>query len=500
MGMRCSVIIPCYNGMDLTRACVASLVSQTGAHDLEILLVDNGSTDGTHRLDTMHASVRVLRQPRNLGFAGGVNAGIRAARHPLLLVLNNDTQAAPNLLDELWRGLDSDPRIGAIAPVSNHVKGPAMLPVGNLGRDPAARTELAHELATAATAAIQDVDTLAGLCLLLRRTTLDAVGLFDERFGHGNFEDDDLCLRLRLHGYRLVIARRAFLHHEGHATFRAMGLELAEQIQQRRAQFVNKWQHDPAGRATIAAMYGDLAGAAAAATEAQQCWPKWPEADWHRARQFAATGEAARAATHFAAVLRTCPRHSEAALELALQQLVAGDTGAAQRALDWTLRHCHLGVPDQVRLLRRLGEHSHQQRRWAEALANFRAALELAPSDGALHNWLGLCQLEMGNLDAAIDALDTAIEHGFALAHTNRGICRHRRGELESALADFEQAVLLLPNDRIARSNHHALQQHLVVAQRSAAGPAAPAGTAAANSTSSATIDSIEALGTQPIA
>lgn len=497
MGMRCSVIIPCYNGMDLTRACVLSLVAQTGSHELEILLVDNGSTDGTHHLDGLHPSVRVLRQPRNLGFAGGVNAGIRAARHPLLLILNNDTQAAPNLLDELWQVLASDPRIGAAAPVSNHVKGPAMLPVGNLGRDSTARAELAHELATATTAAIQDVDTLAGLCLLLRRTTLDSVGLFDERFGHGNFEDDDLCLRLRLHGYRLVIARRAFLHHEGHATFRAMGLELAEQILQRRAQFIAKWQQDPAGRATIAAMHGDLEGAAAAATEAQRCWPEWPEADWHLGRQFAATGEATRAAHHFAAVLRSCPRHSDAAVELALQQLAAGNTAAAQRGLDGTLRHCHLAMPDQVRLLRRLGEHAHHQRRWADAAANFRAALELAPADGVLHNWLGLCQLELGNLDAAIDAFDTAIEHGFALAHTNRGICRHRRGESESALADFEKAVLLLPNDRVARNNHSALRQHLAAGQRSAV---APAGASAASSTSSATIDSIEALGTQPIA
>src|SRR5436190_18086827 len=95
--MRCSVVIPCHNGADLTRACIASLLHQDGGAPAEILIVDNGSTDATARLASLGLPVRVLEQGRNLGFAGGVNAGIRAASQPLVLVLNNDTQAAPDL-------------------------------------------------------------------------------------------------------------------------------------------------------------------------------------------------------------------------------------------------------------------------------------------------------------------------------------------------------------------------------------------------------------------
>lgn len=458
--MQCSVVIPCFNGAALTRACIASLLAQVGAPALEILVVDNGSTDDTAELGALDPRVRVLRQPHNLGFAGGVNAGIRAARHPLILVVNNDTQAAANLLQELVAALDCDPRIGAVAPVSNHVKGRAYLPCGSGGREPDRRAEIAAELAQHHVR-LQDSDTLAGLCLLFRRRVVDEVGWFDERFGHGNFEDDDWCLRLRLHGYRLVIARRAFLHHEGHATFKAMGIELKAAIEQRQAQFIAKWQHDPAGRATIAALHGDLAGAAAAAACARRAWPHWPDADWHLARWHAANGDTEGAANHFAAFLRQCPRHSEAAIELGVQLLHAGAAEAAQRQFAWTSTHCQMTPETQLYLLRRIGEHAERNGHWHTAASSFRAALTLAPDDGALHNHLGLCELQSDDVAAAQESFTRAIERGFALAHTNRGICHHREARLELALADFETAAILLPQDRVAQNNRAMLRQLL---------------------------------------
>jgi GT2 family glycosyltransferase/Tfp pilus assembly protein PilF len=507
MGMRCSVVIPCFNGAELTASCIESLLEQTGGHELEILLVDNASTDGTARLGAQHPTVRVLRQATNRGFAGGVNAGLRAARHPLLLILNNDTRAAPNLLTELHRQLTSDPRIGAVAPVSNHVKGPALLPIGSAGRERQPRARLAEDLSATDTPQ-QDVDNLAGLCLLMRRSTLDEVGLFDERFGHGNFEDDDLCLRLRLAGYRLVIARTAFLHHEGHATFRAMGIPLTEEIARRRVQFEAKWQHDPAGRAVIAALHGDLLAAAAAAAKARAVWPKWPDADWHLARGRSLAGDAMGAAHHFATLLRGCPRHSDAALELGLHLLAAGQTTTAQHQLGWTIANCHLSHNQQLHLLHVLGERAYHEQRWPEAVENFRAAVALAPDDGALHNWLGTALLGIGDPSAAIASFTRAIELDFALAYTNRGIASHRLGAIFDALADFRTARQRLPNDPTARDNLAALEAHLATTQlaastarsRTTRAPAPAAGTGIANATNSSTIDSIEAFGTQPIA
>ena len=367
--MRCSVVVPCHNGVDLTRACIASLQQQENGPPAEILIVDNGSTDATAGLGSLGAPVRVLPQGRNLGFAGGVNAGIRAAREPLVLVLNNDTRAAPDLLARLAAALASDPGLGAVAPVSNHVKGDARVAVGDLGVTHDGRVAIAAELRRGP--ALQDVDTLAGLCLLMRRTTFDEVGLFDERFGHGNFEDDDLCLRLRLHGYRLGIARHAFLHHEGHATFRALGLRLEDELVRRRRQFVAKWQHDAAGAATIAALHGDLAGAAQAAHAARTTWPQWPDSDWHLARWHAARGEHPDAIVHFRSLLAACPHHVDAWLGLGCCHLALGDVTAAQRALAVAARF-PLAAHQQQLLQEQLARHERaagDRRRYREVAA-----------------------------------------------------------------------------------------------------------------------------------
>ena len=457
--MRCSVVIPCHNGVDLTAACIESLLDQKGRPELEILVVDNASDDGTAGLGKLSTAVRVLPQERNLGFAGGVNAGIRAASAPLVLVLNNDTLAAPNLVQELVRILDQHPDLGAVAPVSNHVKGPALLPIGNLGRDAAARHELASALGEEPP--LQDVDTLSGLCLLLPRATLARVGLFDERFGHGNFEDDDFSLRMRLCGMRLGIARRAFLHHEGHATFRSLGLDLREQIAKRGAQFATKWQKDPAGRAVLAAMRGDLQGAAAAAAIARRRWPQWIDAEWHLAQTAAARGESHAALGHLETLLAANPRHSAAAVQRFELLLALGEDAAAQQHLEWTGAHCHLGTELQRRIFTRLGEHLHARGDRAGAQAQFRAALDVAPADGTLHNWIGVCALADHDLDTAERSFHAAIEHGCPIGHTNLGIVHHRRGELSRAAHHFARAAAELPHDPVAAANLVALRSQL---------------------------------------
>jgi GT2 family glycosyltransferase len=449
--MPCSVVIPCHNGAALTAACIDSLRRQTaGDRPDEILLVDNASSDETPQLAQLHPSVRVLRQDENRGFAGGVNAGIAAARGEFVLVLNNDTQAAPTMLRELRQALTLDTAIAAVAPTSNHVKGPARIEVGTFGSTPEGRDAIAAELATMPR--VQDVDTLAGLCLLLRRTTLDEIGPFDERFGHGNFEDDDFCLRLRLRGYRLAIAQRAFLHHEGHATFRALGIDLSQELARRRAQFVAKWQHDPAGRAHIAAWNGDLAAAAAAADTARTIWPAWPDADWHLARGCASRGDHGAATVHLEALLRADPEHAEALITLGHCQLVAGEKNAARVSLVRAARHL-LPAARQTKLAADLGADAYHRGDYAAARGDFEMALLATPDDGVIDNWLGLCALATGDVPRAIEHFAAAITHGFVLAHTNLGICQLRQGARRAAHDSFERAVTLLPNDPTARDN-----------------------------------------------
>lgn len=474
--MRCSVIIPCWNGKELTQHCLASLRDQVGQHDLEILLVDNASSDGTHELAAVDPRIRVLRQDHNRGFAGGVNRGLLAATRPWVLILNNDTRAAPNLLQELERALASDSRLGAVAPVSNHVKGPARIAVGQAPRDAAERRQLAERLADEPVP-LQDVDTLAGLCLLLPRAVVEQIGLLDERFGAGNYEDDDYCLRLRLHGYRLAIARRAFLFHEGHATFHALGLDLPAELHRRRQAFDAKWRGDPAGRAVLASWNGDLAAAGTAAAAARLRWPHWPDADWHLARAAAARGEHGSAAAHCRALLRHSPRHADANLELGVQLQALGRPEAAERQLVWTLDHCVGNGHYFANLLLRLGELAFARADFERAAAQFRAATELRPDHGLLHHHLAIALLRLGDWQAAEYACEAAIAHGVPLAQSHRGLCRLRRGDLRGAVADCLEAVTHLPGNAMAAHNLLALR-HELEQQRSAKLQASAARTA----------------------
>ncbi|MCA8966186.1 MAG: glycosyltransferase [Planctomycetes bacterium] len=454
--MRCSAVIPCHNGVDLTAACIESLLRLDGRPDLEILVVDNASEDGTKDLGDLSPRVRVLRQERNLGFAGGVNAGVRAATAPHLLILNNDTQAAPSMLSELTRALASHPDLAAVAPVANDVRGEAQMPFGNIGRDATGRGRIAAALAEHPP--LQDVDYLSGLCLLVPRATFELVGLFDERFGFGNFEDDDFSLRLRLRGKRLGIARRAYLHHEGHATFRAMGLDLGAEIDARRQQFAAKWRHDPAGAAVLAALRGDVQAAGAAAEVARRRWPQWIDAEWHLARAAAARGQHHLAITHFEALLRANPRHSSAATEALVQRLAVDDEGGAVRLLEHMRDGCYLSPEQMARIFTRFGLHYRDRGDRATALEQFRAALEFEPTNGELHNWIGVCTLD-DDLDAAQRAFTMAVERGCALGHTNLGIVFHRRGDLARAAHHFTCAAAELPDDPIVAANLSALRE-----------------------------------------
>ncbi len=110
-----SVIIPNWNGLALLRPCLDSLRLQT-LRDVEVIVADNASTDGSvGALRTDYPEVRVLALQTNSGYSGGCNAGIRAARGRILVMLNNDTEADPGWLEALVAALERHPRAGSAA-------------------------------------------------------------------------------------------------------------------------------------------------------------------------------------------------------------------------------------------------------------------------------------------------------------------------------------------------------------------------------------------------
>jgi len=216
---RVDVVLLTWNQREDTLECLRSL-ARMSYRSYRVLIVDNGSSDGTaEAIRREFPRIEVLRSEMNLGFSGGFNAGLRHALEDgaeYLLVLNNDTVVAPNLLDELMaHSAASD--VGMLAPKIYYSNDPGriwsvggrrswwnyeMIDTGN-GQHDRGQWEQVLER-----------DYLVGCAILLKRELLEQVGLFDERFSPIYYEDVDLCLRARSAGFRLLLVPSAKLWHK----------------------------------------------------------------------------------------------------------------------------------------------------------------------------------------------------------------------------------------------------------------------------------------------
>ena len=249
-----SIIIVTHNQMEYTRQCVNSILQLTDAF-YELVFVDNGSTDGTVRYLQALEGATVICNDDNLGFPGAANQGMRASRGTQVLLLNNDTVVTTGWLDRLLRALYSEDRIGLVGPCSNQVSGPQRIETGYT--DLSSLDGFAWEWGKSHRDQIVDIGRLVGFCLLVRRSVIEEIGHLDERFGIGNYEDDDFCLRARRAGYQTVIALDAFVHHFGGRTFVASDVDFDSLMKENKRLFDEKWQEDAS---TPAQRTGAVAG------------------------------------------------------------------------------------------------------------------------------------------------------------------------------------------------------------------------------------------------
>ena len=237
-----SIVIPTHNRLDLLQACVASVRAHTD-EPYELIVVDNGSTDGTDDW-CRRERIPLLRLPRNEGFPAACNKGLRAAVGDTLVLLNNDTLATPRWLANLTAALYSSPDVGIVGPVTNYASGAQQ--VHYPYADIAEFMRIAVEVNVSNPSRWKRTERIVGLCFVFRRELMEKIGLLDERFSPGHYEDDDYCLRARLHGYGLIVCHDALIYHEGSASFRRQGAEYQQRIVERNYRlFKDKWQLDP---------------------------------------------------------------------------------------------------------------------------------------------------------------------------------------------------------------------------------------------------------------
>jgi GT2 family glycosyltransferase len=218
----CSIVIVTYNGLhEHTIPCLESIFRSTGGEDYEVIVVDNHSSDGT----SAYLAELVIREPRlrcilnstNRGYAGGNNDGIRAASGSVFVLLNNDTQVTAEWLTKLRETLLADRSIGLLGPVSNAVGNEQK--IFTSGATPGEILQEGEAWTRCSGGDTFETDRLGFFCVAFRREIIETVGLLDEAYNLGFYEDDDYCLRVQKAGYRLVCREDVFVYHRGSATF-----------------------------------------------------------------------------------------------------------------------------------------------------------------------------------------------------------------------------------------------------------------------------------------
>lgn len=218
--MSVAVVIPNWNGREDLPACLDSLRAQT--FPVEIVVVENGSTDGSaEMLRVSYPDVTVLAQPVNLGFAGGVNVGLRYAMHrghDHIALLNNDAIAEPTWVQCLVAEMSRDEAVGMVASKFLTIDGARIDSTGECYSTwglpfPRGRGEERVD----AYDADAEIFGASGGSTLYRADMLRDIGLFDEDF-FAYFEDVDLSWRAHLRGWRVRLAPDAIAYHRIGAT------------------------------------------------------------------------------------------------------------------------------------------------------------------------------------------------------------------------------------------------------------------------------------------
>ncbi|WP_243370205.1 glycosyltransferase [Geotalea sp. SG265] len=238
-----SIIILTFNQLEYTRECLSSIQKHTPENH-EVIFVDNGSKDGTvkwlRQQMKSHKNYRLMENKKNLGFAKGCNQGIAAAKGDYLLLLNNDVVVTEGWLTGMLECLEASAEYGIVGPMTNNIAGPQQLlsvPYANMDEMQAfaAGFRSAHRHRRI------PVKLAVGFCMLARRSLADKVGMLDEAFALGNFEDDDFCLRASMAGLQSVIAGDVFIHHHGSRTFEGNKIDFKAAMAANRKVFDRKW-------------------------------------------------------------------------------------------------------------------------------------------------------------------------------------------------------------------------------------------------------------------
>ncbi len=241
---RASVVVVSFDNLVFTRLCLESLLAHTGEMAHEVIVVDNGSHEGSREyllaLAEANRHVKLVLNRDNVGFPAACNQGLAAAHGDVLVLLNNDTMVPPGWLPRLLGHLKNE-AVGLVGPVTNRTGNEAE--VATRYHTWSEYLRAADERARDQAGRAFEIETLTMFCVAMRREVHAQLGPLDARFEVGTLEDDDYSFRARRAGHELLCAEDVLVHHFGEASFGKLFAdgEFGRIMEANRDRFASKW-------------------------------------------------------------------------------------------------------------------------------------------------------------------------------------------------------------------------------------------------------------------
>ncbi|CAM4411949.1 glycosyltransferase family 2 protein [Paenibacillus alkaliterrae] len=219
-----SIVVITHNRWRYTKQCLDSLLNDNEYPHVEIIIVDNASSDETkQRLsEIQNSNIKVIFSPVNTGFSRGNTIGCKAATGDILILLNNDTIVTPGWISRLIRPLMENPDLGMAGPMSNYSGNDQRLDhfIGDSvrGADP----DWLDDFYQFYKGRWRYTDFLVFFCVAIKREVYEKAGELDANYGTGMFEDNDYCERVKQAGYKMAIIENTFVYHHGSVSFKQL--------------------------------------------------------------------------------------------------------------------------------------------------------------------------------------------------------------------------------------------------------------------------------------
>ncbi len=437
-----SIIMLTYNALEYTRECVESIRYHT-AYPHEIIFIDNASSDGTvqylEQVVAENPHYRMITNADNRGFAAGNNQGVKDARGDYVLLLNNDVLVSSGWLEDMVAAFERDPQIGMVGPITNHLSGRQVI-----ADIPYTDTPGFHNFADQVRSANRGTVTprrrIAGFAILMSKALYDELGGLEEIFGSGNYEDDDLCLRVRERGYAIMVDEGTFIHHYGSKTFVANQLDQQASLDHNEILFRERWPeidhdwlleigtpltHDHKARLDAAAdliTQGDLEAAEQNCRTVISENPISSQAYYGLGVIAQRNGDSGAAKQQFQRAYAIDPTSVATIKQLAEIDLLTGEASVAQRSI---LSHLEKN-PEDIEALFILARALLAQEMFEEAVPLLLNITNLEPAHWEAHLTMALLHDELEQAAEVLKHAHAVLEHNPGLSEAQQLIDKYR--------------------------------------------------------------------------